>query len=177
MNFQYICIVTPFSVTGTGVLTNYYASKSDFIDESACIGLIKKTRTLYKGISFEEYINGENANTTFSSQGYPLIYSDLGWGTATATSWDSLGRPLTTSSRVDPYCSAYVKYSYDDSILKNFGDLVKSGDCPYWIYSPNERIFNQDYNEIQRNTFVQGISGIVTFTKNITINSTAEICK
>jgi hypothetical protein len=149
----------------------YYDSKSDFIDESACIGLIKNTRTTYQGTG----VNGPNQYNTFNSQGYPLTFIDGSGGTQFAKTWDSLGRPLTTSSFTDDNgCEAYLQYSYDDTNLILYADYVRSpSSCVTPQYGPNARYFNQDYIEIQRVDNYMGWSSTVKRT----INSTAEICK
>lgn len=183
VNLQLNCSisVTENSSGGQWNLIYYYKSKSDFIDESACIGLNKISRIKYDSISLNGNVIGlvDQVNT-FNDLGYPLKFLDVGVGTTTATSWDSLGRPVIADNVTNASgCNQYIKYIYDDSNLIIRADFVRSSNCSSTssIYSPNERRFNQDYNEIQRNTFIQDSTGKITITENITINSTEEICK
>lgn len=171
-SFQYKCSFTSLIGLTSGTTTNDYSSKSDFVDESACIGLIKKTRYNYTGnVSI-------NQAFTYTSQGYPLKYFYDGQGTITAASWDRIGRPLSTEklSSMDG-CPYYLQYRYDDTNLKIYVDSVSLSICNFPLYNHGESSFNQDYNEIQRNFLIQNSVGTVTTAENITINSTAEICK
>jgi len=171
--FQHKCnLATVFAGGTPGTITNYYASKSDFVDESACIGLIKKTRYTYVSITTIDQ------PYTFTNQGYPLKYFYDGQGTTIAASWDRIGRPLTTEKLLSmDGCPYYLQYRYDDINLKVSADSVSLSACNFPLNNHHESVFNQDYNEIQRGYLIQNSVGTVTAAETITINSTAEICK